>query len=133
MQTVVGRTDGARVFVDHLRPAIDQSGLTAAPLLGFARKTGRVLHDADASLVKRRRGSPWGERERTFQLLRRGPYVEFNLLHDRRTTFGLQTGARVESVLMSLPPLAAWPDDPQWEPGTFEAGLPVMPERRDWA
>ena len=76
---------------------------------------------------------PYGERERRFQLARRGRYVEFNLVHDRGTLFGLQTNARIESVLMSLPPLAAWEYAPSYEPGSFEAELLAMLEPRDWA
>ncbi len=121
------------VFFDHLRPVTDEGGLTAPQLLDFTREIGRSLHEAYAPLVSHRRDTPWGERERAFQLFRRGRYVEFNLLHDRGTTFGLQTGARVESVLMSLPPLAAWPYDPHWEAGSFEAELQAMLEPRDWA
>jgi coproporphyrinogen III oxidase len=59
--------------------------------------------------------------------------VEFNLVHDRGTLFGLQTGARIESVLMSLPPLAAWEPAPAYQPDSFEARLIDMLEPRDWA
>jgi coproporphyrinogen III oxidase len=81
----------------------------------------------------RRRDTDYGERERRFQLARRGRYVEFNLVHDRGTLFGLQTGARIESVLMSLPPLAAWDYAPVYPLGSFEAELLSMLEPRDWA
>ena len=63
---------------------------------------------------------------------RRGRYVEFNLVHDRGTLFGLQTSARIESVLMSLPPLAAWEYAPEFAPGSLEAELLAMLEPRDW-
>jgi coproporphyrinogen III oxidase len=75
----------------------------------------------------------WGERERAFQLYRRGRYVEFNLVIDRGTRYGLQSGRRVESVLASLPPLAAWRHDWQPEPGSPEAELTDEFLRpRDW-
>jgi coproporphyrinogen III oxidase len=92
-----------------------------------------VLPDAYGSIVKRRRTLPAGDRERRFQLFRRGRYVEFNLIHDRGTVFGLQTNARAESVLMSLPPLASWEYSPVFQPGSFEAELMAMLEPRDWA
>jgi coproporphyrinogen III oxidase len=92
-----------------------------------------VLPDAYAPIVERRRDAPYGERERRFQLARRGRYVEFNLVHDRGTLFGLSTGARIDSVLMSLPPLAAWDYAPAYPPGSFEAELLGMLEPRDWA
>ena len=94
---------------------------------------GRALPAAYGPIVARRRDEAYGERERRFQLARRGRYVEFNLVHDRGTLFGLQTQARIESVLMSLPPLAAWEYDPRYEPGSFEARLMEMLEPRDWA
>ena len=95
---------------------------------------GRALPAAYGPIVERRRDESYGERERRFQLARRGRYVEFNLVHDRGTLFGLQTNARIESVLMSLPPLAAWEYAPQsTSPARFEAELLAMLEPRDWA
>jgi len=119
------------IFFDHQRPG--ESGLDREALIRFWLDLGRVLPAAYAPIVARRRGEPWGERERRFQLFRRGRYVEFNLVHDRGTLFGLQTRARIESVLMSLPPLAAWEYAPEWAPGSFEAELMAMLEPRDWA
>ena len=83
--------------------------------------------------MEKRKNIVYGPREKEWQEIRRGRYVEFNLIHDRGTLFGLQTNARVESVLMSLPPLAAWEYDPHYQPGSFEAELLAMLEPRDWA
>jgi coproporphyrinogen III oxidase len=118
------------IFFDHLREG--DSGLDRARLFDFLMDIGRALPTAYGPIARRRRGEPWGERERRFQLARRGRYVEFNLVHDRGTLFGLQTNARIESVLMSLPPLAAWEYAPVYEPGSFEAELLAMLEPRDW-
>jgi coproporphyrinogen III oxidase len=91
-----------------------------------------MLPEAYRPIVERRRDTSYGNRERRLQLARRGRYVEFNLVHDRGTLFGLQTGARIESVLMSLPPLAAWEPAPVYPPDSFEARLIDMLEPRDW-
>ncbi|HVF59730.1 MAG TPA: oxygen-dependent coproporphyrinogen oxidase [Thermoanaerobaculia bacterium] len=100
----------------------------------FARAVGEGFLDAYLPILRRRRDTPWGERERDFQLYRRGRYVEFNLLYDRGTLFGLQSGGRTESILMSLPPLVRWRYDWQPEPGTPEARLyEVFLKPRDWA
>ena len=119
------------IFFDHLREG--DSGLDRARLFAFLADIGRALPAAYGPIVRRRWEEPYGERERRFQLARRGRYVEFNLVHDRGTLFGLQTNARIESVLMSLPPLAAWEYAPAYEPGSFEAELLEMLEPRDWA
>jgi coproporphyrinogen III oxidase len=119
------------IFFDHLRP--DEGGHDAEALLAFWLDVGRALPEAYGPIAERRRGEAWGERERRLQLFRRGRYVEFNLVHDRGTLFGLQTNARIESVLMSLPPLAAWPYAPHWEPGSIEDELQAMLRPRDWA
>jgi coproporphyrinogen III oxidase len=119
------------IFFDNLRDG--ESGLTLDALLGFVADVGGSLAATYEPILEARRALPYGERERRLQLARRGRYVEFNLVHDRGTTFGLQTGARIESVLMSLPPLAAWEYAPVYQPGSFEADLMAMLEPRDWA
>ena len=102
---------------------------------GFAlmRATGDAFLDAYLPIVQRRRDMAYGEREREFQALRRGRYVEFNLVWDRGTLFGLQSGGRTESILMSLPPQVRWRYDWKPEPGTPEARLSeqFLPPR-DW-
>jgi len=119
------------IFFDNLRAG--DGGLDLDRLFAFATDIGRALPEAYGPIVERRRALPFGERERRFQLFRRGRYVEFNLVHDRGTVFGLQTNARTESVLMSLPPIASWEYAPQFEAGSFEAELMAMLEPRGWA
>jgi len=99
----------------------------------FARDVGDGFMRGYRPLVERRRDHAWGEREREFQLHRRGRYVEFNLIHDRGTLFGLQSGGRTESILMSLPPLVRWTYAWHPQPGTPEAALyeHFLPAR-DW-
>ena len=103
---------------------------------GFAlmRGVGDAFLDAYLPIVERRRAMPWGEREREHQLYRRGRYVEFNLVWDRGTHFGLQSGGRTESILLSMPPLVRWAYQQQPAPGSPEAELTarfLVP--RDWA
>ncbi len=119
------------VFFDHLgAPA---SGMDVEQARAFADAIARTMPDAYGPLVERRRNEPWGEREKRLQLFRRGRYVEFNLVHDRGTRFGLDTSARIESVLMSLPPMATWTYDPTFDPGSIEARLMEMLVPRAWA
>ncbi len=87
------------------------------------RSVGDHYLPAYLPIVERRKGMPYGERERDFQLYRRGRYVEFNLIYDRGTVFGLQSGGRTESILMSLPPLVKWRYNWKPLPGTREAEL----------
>ncbi|WP_339066744.1 oxygen-dependent coproporphyrinogen oxidase [Teredinibacter turnerae] len=89
----------------------------------FMQSVGDSYCRAYLPIVERRKHLPYGERERQFQLYRRGRYVEFNLVYDRGTLFGLQTGGRTESILMSLPPLVRWEYDWQPEAGSPEASL----------
>ncbi len=90
----------------------------------FMQAVGNGYTRAYLPIVERRKAMVWGERERNFQLYRRGRYVEFNLVWDRGTLFGLQTGGRTESILMSMPPLVRWEYD--WQP---EAGSGSGAER----
>ncbi|TYZ47640.1 oxygen-dependent coproporphyrinogen oxidase [Ralstonia solanacearum] len=107
--------------------------------LGFERSfemmraVGDALLPAWLPIAEQRHATPYGERERAFQAYRRGRYVEFNLVFDRGTLFGLQSGGRTESILMSMPPVANWRYDWQPEPGSPEAALytDFLPAR-DW-
>lgn len=104
-----------------------------ARCFAFARAIGDGYLPAYLPIVRRRRGMPWGEREQAFLQYRRGRYVEFNLVNDRGTLFGLQSGGRVESILMSLPPTASWRYAWQPEPGSPEARLyQHYLQPRDW-
>ena len=89
----------------------------------FLRSVGDHFLPAYLPILHRRKDTPYGERERDFQLLRRGRYAEFNLVYDRGTKYGMQSGRRIESVLASMPPLARWAYDWQPEPGSPEAEL----------
>ena len=99
----------------------------------FMQAVGDAYIRAYRPIVQRRRDMPWGEREREFQLYRRGRYVEFNLVFDRGTLFGLQSDGRTEAILMSLPPLVRWEYNYQPEPGSAEAELTeYYLTSRDW-
>ncbi|EHA1082193.1 oxygen-dependent coproporphyrinogen oxidase [Photobacterium damselae] len=89
----------------------------------YIQAVGQGYLDAYLPIVEKRKSHCFGERERQFQLYRRGRYVEFNLVYDRGTLFGLQSGGRTESILMSMPPLARWEYDYQVEPNSTEAEL----------
>jgi coproporphyrinogen III oxidase len=100
---------------------------------GFMKSVGDHYLQAYRPIVARRKNILYGERERDFQLYRRGRYVEFNLVYDRGTLFGLQSGGRTESILMSLPPAVRWRYKWRPEPGTPEAELyNVFLRPRDW-
>ena len=98
----------------------------------FMQAVGDSYLDAYLPIVKKRRDTPWTERQRQFQLYRRGRYVEFNLVWDRGTLFGLQSGGRTESILMSLPPMVSWRYNWSPEPGSEEALLYDYLKPRDW-
>ena len=99
---------------------------------GLTQAVGNGFLDAYAPIVERRRDTPHGEREREFQLYRRGRYVEFNLVWDRGTLFGLQSGGRTESILMSLPPRVRFEYGYEPEPGSAEARLAGYLKPREW-
>jgi coproporphyrinogen III oxidase len=132
------------IFFDYLgagaertagRPGPDPGPLESDPeaLFAFVRSTGDAFLDAYRPIVERRRGEPFTEAERDWQLIRRGRYVEFNLIYDRGTVFGLKTDGRVESILMSLPTLARWEYMHEPAPGSREAEtLAAIKARRDW-
>lgn len=103
-------------------------------LFGFAQECGRAFIPAYGPIVEKRRSHEYGDRERNFQLYRRGRYVEFNLVYDRGTIFGLQTNGRTESILMSLPPLVRWEYGYQPQPNTPESELyERFLKPQDWA
>jgi coproporphyrinogen III oxidase len=115
------------IFFDYLEGDLER-------LFAFVRDAGDAFLDAYLPIARRRKDEPYGERERAFQEFRRGRYVEFNLLYDRGTLFGLKTGGRTESILMSLPPAARWHYDYRPQPGSREAELYEMYlPPRDWA
>lgn len=117
---------GGLFFDDHNTGDFEQD-------FGLMKAVGDSYIDAYEPIVRRRMDQPWGDRERNFQLYRRGRYVEFNLVYDRGTLFGLQSGGRTESILMSLPPLVRWDYSRKPEPGSEEARLTeFFLTGRDW-
>jgi len=117
---------GGLFFDDLNEPGFDKS-------FEFVRSVGDSFIEAYAPIVRRRAKHRYGDRQRDFQLYRRGRYVEFNLIYDRGTVFGLQSGGRTESILMSLPPLVRWEYDWHPEPGSPEAKLyDDFLRPRDW-
>ena len=115
------------IFFDYLEGDFEA-------IFRFVRDCGDSFLDAYVPIVRRRKDEPYTERERRFQEFRRGRYVEFNLIYDRGTIFGLKTGGRIESILMSLPPLVRWLYDFKPAAGSREAELyEVYLKPRDWA
>ncbi len=103
-------------------------------IFAFVQECGDAFLPAYTPIIERRQGMEYGDRERNFQLYRRGRYVEFNLVYDRGTIFGLQTNGRTESILMSLPPLVRWEYCYQPEPNSPEAELyETFLKPQDWA
>jgi len=99
----------------------EKCGLNQQQLFDYAIAVGETFAPTYTELLRRAQNRAWGEREKTWQLLRRGRYVEFNLVWDRGTKFGLETNGRIESILMSMPPLAGWTYDFQPAPDSPEA------------
>jgi len=107
---------GGLFFDDHNTPDFTRA-------FALMQSIGDHFYRAYAPIAERRRATPYGEREKNFQHYRRGRYVEFNLVYDRGTLFGLQSGGRTESILMSLPPVVNWRYNWSPEPGSAEAAL----------
>jgi coproporphyrinogen III oxidase len=126
-----GETRGVGgIFYDWLGA---RDGYDLASVFAFVEAVGRAFLPAYVPIVERRASEPYGDAERRWQLQRRGRYVEFNLLYDRGTVFGLKTGGRTESILMSLPPEARWDYDVVPAPGSREAELiAALTTKTDW-
>ena len=120
------------IFYDDLNETTPGFGMPWERCFEFMRAVGAGYLAAYRAIVQLRRDAPYGERERRYQLYRRGRYVEFNLVHDRGTIFGLQSGGRIDAILMSMPPAVGWsyrsPD------AEYDAHLlPYLTERRGFA
>src|SRR5687768_8235316 len=121
-----GETRGiGGIFFDYLEGDREKN-------FAFVSDLGAKFLDAYVPIAKRRMGEPYDVRQRDFQLYRRGRYVEFNLLYDRGTIFGLETRGRTESILMSLPPLVRWVYDFKAEPGSREEQSLEFFKPREW-
>jgi coproporphyrinogen III oxidase len=121
-----GETRGVGgIFFDYLQGDLER-------IWRFVDDAGRAFLPAYLPVAERRRAEPYGDREKAFQLIRRGRYVEFNLIYDRGTTFGLKTGGRTESILMSLPPHVRWAYAQVPEAGTREAELLDYLKPQEW-
>lgn len=118
------------IFYDYLRPEDDND---AERLFSFQQANGNSFIDAYLPIVKRRMNTAFGDKEKHWQEIRRGRYVEFNLIHDRGTLFGLKTNGRTESILMSLPPTVRFEYNYKPEPGSEEDKLlQVCLKPKDW-
>ncbi len=118
------------IFFDYL--TAEQENRDLERLFEFEQLAGRAFLPAYLPIAEKRKDEPYTERERHFQLIRRGRYVEFNLVYDRGTKFGLETGGRIESILMSLPAEARWVYDYQPEPNSREAEAWDYFQPQDW-
>jgi len=116
---------GGVFFDDFAELGFDES-------FGMTQAVGNAFLDAYVPIVEKRKTVTYGERERDFQSYRRGRYVEFNLVFDRGTHFGLQSGGRAESILMSMPPIVTWRYNWSPEPGSPEAMIYEVIKPRDW-
>lgn len=115
------------LFFDHMAHSDEEAAFA------FVQQAGDAFLDAYLPIAARHKDSPYDTALRDWQLVRRGRYVEFNLVHDRGTLFGLRTGGRIESILMSLPNLVAWRYDHHPEPGSAQAALlDVLRTPREW-
>lgn len=117
------------VFYDYLR---SKDETDQCRLFEFQQANGNAFLAAYLPIAEKRKDTPYGEREIEWQEIRRGRYVEFNLIHDRGTLFGLKTNGRTESILMSLPPRARWNYDYQPAPGTKEEEMMKYYKPKDW-
>jgi coproporphyrinogen III oxidase len=118
------------IFYDYLRP---NDKMDAEQLYNFAKANGEALMVAYLPIVEKTKDLPYTTAHKDWQEYRRGRYVEFNLIHDRGTLFGLKTNGRIESILMSLPPRARWEYDYHPAPGSPEAALLEFLKPREWA
>ncbi|WPQ62392.1 oxygen-dependent coproporphyrinogen oxidase [Chitinophaga sancti] len=118
------------IFYDYLRP---DASRTAEDLYLFSKATGEAFIPAYLPIVEKTKDLPYTTANKDWQEYRRGRYVEFNLIHDRGTLFGLKTNGRIESILMSLPPRARWEYDYHPEPGSAEARMVEYLQPREWA
>jgi coproporphyrinogen III oxidase len=126
---LTGKRADDQFEADVARPNLDRE---IEFVFEFVQGVGRAFLSAYVPIVERRMDEPYTQQERDFQLIRRGRYVEFNLVYDRGTHFGLETRGRTESILMSLPPLVRWVYDYKPEPGTREAQAQEFFKPRDW-
>jgi coproporphyrinogen III oxidase len=126
------------IFFDYLKPTLTPQSTEFVKsgddrVFDFVKAAAESFLDAYTPIANRRIDLSFGDRERDFQLVRRGRYVEFNLIYDRGTTFGLKTGGRIESILMSLPLNVKWVYDHRFEPGSPESKIFEYLKPRDWA